>query len=384
MLTSKPLRVLHVYRTYFPETQGGVQEAIRQIALATRPQGIETRIFTLARHPEPERIDAEEGLVRRARSIVEIASCDFASPAGIMRCREEAMSCDIVHVHYPWPFADMMLPFIRPRGQPLIVTYHSDIVRQGLLDKLYAPLREYLLRRADRIVATSPPYIRTSRVLARHTAKTCYIPLGLADCPPAEPALKARWQAELGQDFFLFVGVPRYYKGLHFLIEALPEIHAPIVVVGDGPGRTELEARASALGARHIRFLGRLPDTDKQALFELCRGVVFPSHLRSEAFGVTLLEGARAGKPLISCEIGTGTSWVNQDGESGLVVPPANPAALASAINRLHADPALCARLGAGARARWQSLFQPEIIGRAYADLYRSVHASSQARRQAD
>lgn len=372
-MLKRPLRVLHVYRTYFPETQGGVQEAIRQIALATRPFGIETGIFTLAHDPVPATLNAEEGEITRARALFEIASCDFASPAGIRRCRAAAQHADIVQVHYPWPFADMMLPFIRPGKQPLVVTYHSDIVRQGLLDTLYSPLRSYLLGSAARIIATSPPYAQTSPVLARYRDKTVCIPLALADCPPAENALKARWQQELGDDFFLFVGVPRYYKGLHFLVDALPETTANIVVVGDGDGRSELEARARALGAGNIRFLGRLPDTDKQALFELCRGVVFPSHLRSEAFGVTLLEGARAGKPLISCEIGTGTSWVNQNEETGLVVPPADPSALAAALNRLHGDPALCARLGRNAHARWQQEFQPEAIGAAYARLYREL-----------
>lgn len=378
-MLNRPLRVLHIYRTYFPETQGGVQEAIRQIALATRPLGVESSVFTLAQHPDPAKLHAEEGEIVRARSLFEIASCDFASPAGIQRCRAAAQHADLLQVHYPWPFADMMLPWIRRPGQPLVVTYHSDIVRQGWLNTLYAPLRNYLLNSADRIIATSPPYAQTSEVLAAYRDKTSCIPLALADCPPADSTLKAHWEARLGNDFFLFVGVPRYYKGLHFLIEALPHTRAQVVVVGDGTGRSELEARARQIGADNIRFLGRLPDADKQALFELCRGVVFPSHLRSEAFGVTLLEGARAGKPLISCEIGTGTSWVNLDQESGLVIPPADPAALASALNQLHHDPALCARLGRQARLRWQQMFQPAAVGEAYAGLYRELLEQAQA-----
>lgn len=369
----KRLRALHIYRTYFPETHGGVQEAIRQIAMATREEGVDTTIFTLAHDPRPEVLQAPEGRVRRARSLFEIASCDFGSVAAVQRCRDEAKHADVIHIHYPWPFADLMLPFVRPNGQPLVVTYHSDVVRQGALDKLYAPLRACLLGAADRIVATSPAYARTSPVLARHAAKTRYIPLALADCAGSDAALRERWRQEVGDDFFLFVGVLRYYKGLHFLIEALPSIGAKVVIVGDGPLANDLQAQAAGLDAANVRFLGCLPDADKLALLELCRGVVFPSHLRSEAFGVTLLEGARAGKPLISCEIGTGTSWVNLHDETGLVVPPADPAALAAAINRLHADETLCRRLGAGARARWEAHFRPPVVGRAYADLYREL-----------
>jgi rhamnosyl/mannosyltransferase len=98
--------------------------------------------------------------------------------------------------------------------------------------------------------------------------------------------------------------------------------------------------------------------------------VVFPSHLRSEAFGMTLLEGARAGKPLICCEIGTGTTWVNQHDETGLVVPPSEPNALAQAMSQLADDDALCQRLGAGARQRWEQHFRPEVVGGAYRRLY--------------
>jgi len=100
---------------------------------------------------------------------------------------------------------------------------------------------------------------------------------------------------------------------------------------------------------------------------------VFPSHLRSEAFGVTLLEGAMHARPLISSEIGTGSSYVNIDGETGIVVPPADPAALRAAMRRLQDDPALAAQMGARARARFESLFTAQQMGEAYLALYRKV-----------
>lgn len=372
------MRVLHIYRTYFPETHGGVQEAIRQIALATGAEGVDNRIFSLARAPQPARLDLPEAPLWRGKALFELASCDFGTPAAVRLCRQQAQQADLLHLHFPWPFADLMLPLVRRRGQPIVVTYHSDIVRQRTLNRLYAPLRERLLGAADAIVATSPNYLQSSTVLARHAGKTRCIPLALAAAPPVDAARLAAWRQRLGDDFFLFVGVLRYYKGLHFLIEAMPQVAAPLVIVGDGPLRGELEAQAQRLagkGGGAISFLGPLPDADKLALLQLCRGVVFPSHLRSEAFGVTLLEGARAARPLISCEIGTGTSWVNQHDETGFVVPPADPAALAAALNRLHADPALGERLGAAAQARWQQEFSPPPVGQAYAALYRQLLA---------
>jgi rhamnosyl/mannosyltransferase len=365
-------RVLHLYRTYFPETQGGLQESIRQLCLATTPLGVDNVVFALARNPEPVEMTLPEGRLVRARSWFELASCDFGGLAALQHCRAEADQCDIIQIHYPWPFADMLLPFIRRRRQPLLVTYVSDIVRQNQLGlgQLYTPLRRYLLGTATRVVASSPNYAQSSMVLRDYQQKLTCIPHCLADAQPVDASLCERWQAQLGCNFFLFVGVLRYYKGLDFLLQAAQQVSTPIVIVGDGPEGPRLRSAAKALGLTHVHFLGALDDADKNALMALCRAVVFPSHLRSEAFGITLLEGARQGKPLICCEISTGTTWVNRHNETGLVVPPADAAALAQAMNLVAADDALCQRLGAGARQRWKQHFMPEVVGAAYRQLY--------------
>jgi len=368
----RKVRVLHLYRTYFPETQGGLQESIRQLCLATKPLNVDNVIFALARNPEPTHMALPEAQLVRARSWFELASCDFGFLAALRRCRAEADQCDIIQIHYPWPFADMLLPFIRRRGQPVLVTYVSDVVRQNQsgLGQLYAPLRRYLLGTAATVVASSPNYAQSSVVLRDYQHKLTCIPHCLADAPPVNAGLCARWEAQLGRHFFLFVGVLRYYKGLDFLLQAAQQVSTPIVIVGDGPEGPRLRSAAKALGLKNVHFLGVLDDADKNALMALCRAVVFPSHLRSEAFGITLLEGARQGKPLICCEISTGTTWVNQHNETGFVVPPANADALASAMNQLAADDALCQRLGAGAHERWEQHFRPAVVGAAYCQLY--------------
>lgn len=375
---NKPIRVLHIYRTYFPETQGGGQEAIRQLCLATQALGVQNTIFALAHKPDPAYVDLPEGQLVRARSWLEVASCDIGGWAALERCREAADQCDIIQIHFPWPFADLLLPFIRRRKQPVVVTYVSDVVRQASLGRLYAPLRNYLLRTAARIVASSPNYISSSDVLKKHRSKLVCIPHCLGATQPALLPRLRHFEARYGDNFFLFVGVLRYYKGLDFLLAAAHKVKTPILIVGDGPEGQRLRQMVLEEGLHHVHFLGALPDDDKNALLTLCRGVVFPSHLRSEAFGMTLLEGARAGKPLICCEIETGTTWINQDGETGLVVPPQNAGALAAAMNKLASDDALCARLGQGAYARWQQCFIPGVAGAAYLHLYREVLAEQQ------
>jgi len=169
------------------------------------------------------------------------------------------------------------------------------------------------------------------------------------------------------------VGVLRYYKGLHILIDALQNTSLQCVITGAGPIETELKEQATKLGLKNVKFLGYVSDSEKVALYQLCRAVVFPSHLRSEAFGVTLIEGAMFGKPLISCEIGTGTTYVNADGETGIVVPPANTKALRGAMLKLDGDEALAESLGKAARSRYERLFTGRLMGERYAQLYKKL-----------
>lgn len=377
----KKLRVLHLYRTYFPETQGGLQESIRQLCLATQGLGVENTVFALARHPNPTMLYRPEGRLVRARSWLEFASCDIGGWSAVSRCREVADDCDIIQIHYPWPFADLLLPLIRRRHQPVLVTYVSDIVRQNKwgLGQLYAPLRRYLLNTATHIVASSPNYAQSSEVLKIYTNKLSCIPHCLEPAPPIPAAQHLHWESRLGRNFFLFVGVLRYYKGLDFLLTAAARVKAPIVILGEGPEGERLRQMARDTGLTNVHFLGALPDADKVALFSLCRALVFPSHLRSEAFGMALLEGARAAKPLICCEIGTGTTWINRHRETGLVVPPADPDALTLAMNALASNDTLCIELGQGARKRWEQCFTPCTVGESYYELYRNLFASHSA-----
>ena len=160
------MRVLHVYRTYFPDTQGGLEEAIRQICRSTAPHGVRNTVFTLSDRPRPAEIAFAEARVVRVRKAFEIASCGFATPAGIARFRREAQAHDLVHYHFPWPFADLLHLGCRARPRA-VATYHSDIVRQRALGAIYRPLMDRFLAGLQCVVATSPQYARTSHVLAR-------------------------------------------------------------------------------------------------------------------------------------------------------------------------------------------------------------------------
>jgi rhamnosyl/mannosyltransferase len=369
------VRVLHVYKSYFPDSQGGLEEVIRQICRNTRAEGVESRVFALSPEASPGVVSREEAEVHRFSRTAQVASCDlsFGAWRGFRQLTDWA---DVIHYHFPWPMGDLFHLLVRPKA-PAVVTYHSDIVRQKRLLPFYRPFKRRFLRSVQSIVATSPNYFASSGVLSRYSEKVEVIPIGLEEASYPQPGVgrKAELRDKVGEGFFLFVGVLRYYKGLHILLNAVRGTDLPVVIVGSGPVEAELKDRAEMLGLKNVWFLGAVSNEDKVALIQLARAVVFPSYLRSEAFGVTLVEGAMQGRPLISTEIGTGTSYVNQDGESGLVVPPADPRRLREAMEKLAGDASLARRMGAGARARFESLFTGQVMGQRYAELYRRLHS---------
>jgi O-antigen biosynthesis rhamnosyltransferase len=370
---SRPLRVLHVYKTYYPDSLGGVEQVILQLATALQPLGAESRVLTLSANPHPAQLDRPEGRVVRCPTTLEIAS-NPVSWSALRHFRDHCAWADVVHYQFPWPFADLM-HVLRGPDRPSVVSYQSDIVRQKQWMTAYRPLMDRFLDRVDRVVTTSPRYLDTSPVLSRLGRAVDIIPNGLSpslDYLPS-PNETSAWRQRVGEGFFLFVGVLRYYKGLDTLLDAAVGLPARVVIAGDGPERLRLEAKAVALGLTNVVFLGRVSDRDKACLLLLSAAFVFPSNARSEAFGMSLVEAAMHGKPMVSCEIGTGTSFINLHGETGLTVPPDNPAALADAMQRLASNSAEALRMGLAARIRYETRFTADVMASRYFALYKEL-----------
>lgn len=369
------MRVLHFFKTYLPDSFGGIEQVVFQLCESGVQHGIEAQVLTLSADPIPRVMQLGQHEVHRAKLDIQFASTGF-SWSVFKQFRELAAEADVINYHFPWPFMDLV-HFASSLNKPSVVTYHSDIIRQKHLLKLYRPLMQRFLASADRIVAASPNYLHTSDVLQQFQEKTRVITYGLnkAGYPQPDGERINRWRQQVGDKFFLFVGVMRYYKGLHILLDALKHADYPTVIVGAGPLELKLRAQAKALGLRNIHFVGRLDDEDKVALLQLSYAFVFPSHLRSEAFGISLLEGAMYGKPMISSEIGTGTSFINIHNETGLVVPPSNPQAFSEAMRTLWENPERAAAMGIKAEARYRQLFTADVMGRKWTELYEELLA---------
>lgn len=335
------------------------------------------KIFSLSSSPEPVEIIRPEGAVLRARSWAAPASCDLGGINAFKQFSDVCCKSDVVHYQYPWPFEDVLHAVVRPKI-PAILTYQSDVIRQKFLGAMYAPLMWRTLKSMKFIVATSPTYAHTSVVLSHKSIrdKVRVIPNGIVEesySKVADTSVFDRIKMNQSEPYFLFIGVLRYYKGLHTLVQAARKVGARIVIAGSGPEERRLKDLTEQLGAKNIIFSGQITEAEKVALLQSCRALVLPSHLRSEAFGMVLVEAGMFGRPQISCEIGTGTSFVNTHEESGIVVPPESPDELAHAMSQLLKENTLAEQFGLGARSRYERLFSGDALGRAYADLYREV-----------
>ena len=371
------MHVLSVYKTYFPDPPGGLQEAIRQICLATTRTGIQNSIFTLTPALDVKQIAMPEANVVRERSWLAPASCDISGYASFKTYSQLTKEVDLIHFFHPWPFADL-LNLLVDNKKPKVLTYISDVVQQKFLNLAYAPLMWRTLEKMDVIVANCEAYARTSPILShpKIRGKVKIIPLGINRLSYPDPQILSgleKFQFTPAQPYFLFIGVHRYYKGLHTLIEASLNCEAKIIIAGTGPKTEELMLQAKRLKARNIVFVGQVSDTEKMSLIAGCRAMVLPSHLRSEAYGMVLVEASMMGKPMISCEIGTGTSFINQHGITGLVTKPESALELSGAINQLTHDLSLATQMGINAKNRYEQLFSSSVLGDSYSKLYNSL-----------
>ena len=326
--------------------------------------GIESEVLCLAESPSEEPIRIGGHTVHQVQQDLRLASARF-SWSILKKFKDMVDRFDIIHYHAPWPPADLLY-LLAGKHKPSVVTYHSDIVKQKFLKRIYAPLQSRFLSSVDCIVASSPNYRNTSKVLAEYRAKTAVVPFGMQERNKPDAELLSSWKMRVGQDFFLFIGELRYYKGIDFLINAARSTNLPVLIAGKGViDMTELPD--------NVRTLGEISDEDKECLLTLCRAFIFPSHLRSEAFGMALLEAARAGRPMISCELGTGTSFVNLANETGLVVDPGSSHALAKAMRELWDNPDAVALYGKNGRKRYENIFTAERMCEKYDEIYRGV-----------
>jgi rhamnosyl/mannosyltransferase len=365
--------VLHVCKSSMPTNYGGIESFIDTLCKADSKLGVKNIVLTYNEAPLKQPIEMNGYTVYQTKQIFFIASTGFSLSA-FGKFKELAIKSDIIHYHFPNPFADI-LHFVCPPNKPSIVTYHSDIVKQKYLLHIYKLLKHQFLKSVDHIVATSPNYFVTSSLLQKYSAKVTVIPIGIdhRSFKKVDPGRLNYWKSRFKKPFFLFVGAMRYYKGLHIALDAIAGTDIQIAIAGVGEIEKALKVQATSLQLNNVHFLGSVDFNDKLALLNLCYGFIFPSNLRSEAFGISMLEAAAVGKPIISCEIGTGTTFVNSANETGLVINPGTPSELKKAMYYLLDNPKIAAQMGKNAKKRSLELFTADQQARSYFELYKCL-----------
>lgn len=364
------MRVLHIYKDYYPVV-GGIENYVRMLAQGTAARGLEVTVLVTSPGHTTEIGESDGVKVIKAARLTAPASTPISLALLSWVRRLEA---DITHLHFPYPWGEMA-QLMFGHGQRTVITYQSDIVRQRGLLKLYHPFLTRVLRRAHRIIVTSPQYLQSSPYLSRVADKCVVIPMGIELERFQEPRreLVGGLRNTYSPPLVLFVGVLRYYKGLEYLITALRDVRATLLVVGSGPMEEEWQSLAIRLGlADRVFFLGQHVE-DLPAYYQACDLFVLPSSHRSEAFGLVQVEAMACGKAVICTELDTGTSFVNVHGETGLVVAPRNPEALAEGINRLLGNDELRTRMGEKARKRAEHEFSRERMIERVLELYHQV-----------
>jgi rhamnosyl/mannosyltransferase len=370
MTTESRLRVLQVGKFYAPY-RGGMETHLKHLCDELRHVvDVEVLVANPARETVHEVVDGVP--VTRVASHGRLRATSIAPGYLGELARTRA---DVVHLHAPNPVAELaLLAWARPRRVKVVVTWHSDVVRQRLLARLYRPVSRRLLARADAVCVATPNHVRASAILPDYAVKcrTCAFGVDLDALRP-DPRAIAAARARFGaRPIVLGVGRLVYYKGFEVLLDAMAGLDATLVIAGEGERRPALEARLRALGIADRVFLVGEQD-DLRPLFGACDVFVLPSTHRSEAFGIVQLEAMAFAKPVVSTRLGTGVDWVNAHGVTGLTVPPGEAPALREAIATLLASPALRARLGANGRRRVEQEYTTARAAESVLAVYREL-----------
>lgn len=368
------MKILHIYKDYFP-VLGGMENHIKMLAESQAGRG--HNVTVLVTHPTSkthfEKINGVN--IIKAGRLSTIASTPISLSMPVLLSREKP---DITHLHSPYPIGELSQLFFG-KARKVLLTYHSDIVRQKGLLHFYKPFLKKVLSKVDRIIVTSENYMNSSPHLGSFAHKCTVIPLGIDLSPFLKENSKnvASIKGKYGYPIILFVGKLRYYKGLQYLIDAMKGVPAKLIVIGNGPMEEEWRKLSSRLDMNEkIYFLGEIGGDMLADYYQAADMFILPACERSEAFGLVQVEAMASGLPVISTELGTGTSFVNKSGETGLVVRPKNPNSLRDGILYLLNNPDVRREMGYRGKERAMNEFSLETMVDRVLNLYKSFNSA--------
>jgi rhamnosyl/mannosyltransferase len=370
------MRVLQLGKYYEPHV-GGIETHLGLLARGLKARGVDVEVLVHGTGTRTVHESVEGIPVTRVGALGKFLSTEI-SPSLVT---ELARECEVLHIHTPHPMAMVAYLAARKVARRLVITHHSDIVRQARIKRVLQPIFRAVLTRADTIIATSYRYVETSEELRPYRSKVKVIPFGI-DVTQFSPSLKqlgaaSALRAKCGNRVILAIGRHIYYKGFEVLLDAMRTVDAHLLLIGDGPLRAGLEdhARRNGMSAR-VTFLGSVAKQDIGQYYGAADVFVLPSIARSEAFGIVQVEALASAIPVVNTSLNSGVPEVSVDNVTGLTVPPNDAGALATALNRLLDDSQLARKFGAQGRTRALERFSADRMVDETLNLYQEMMAS--------
>lgn len=356
------MKILQLGKFY--PIRGGVEKVMYDLMSGLSERGIDCDMMCAGTEGYRGTVKVNDhGKVFVCRSWMKLAGT-MICPTMITALRSRCRDYDIIHVHHPDPMATLALWFTGFKGK-VVLHWHSDIVQQKTMLKIYMPLQKWLLKRADIIVGTTPVYLRNSPHLKEVQDKTTCLPIGIEPIREVDEKcitmIRDRYR---GKKIIFSLGRLVPYKGYEHLIDAGQYLSDEYVILigGQGPLYERLEEKIQDLGLQNgVKLLGRISDEELPAYYKACDLYCMSSIYKTEAFGIVQIEAMSCGKPLIATNIPeSGVSWVNEHGVSGINVSPMDGKELAEAMLQILDNPDVYQKFAEGSRRRFNEVFRLE------------------------
>lgn len=358
------MKILH-FACYYSPHIGGIEQVAQDVVNAIGNE-YEQRVicFNHKKHNETDIVDGIK--VVRAGCFAKIASQQISfSFKKLLKRQFKEFKPDLLIFHYPNPFAaHYILKMLKKfKNCKLILYWHLDITKQKLLGKLFNGQTQKLLKRAEKVVATSPNYIEGSKFLPEFINKCVVVPncvnsSRLNIMPEDVQKAEQIKHKNCGKIICFAIGRHVPYKGMEYLIRASKLLSGDfkIIIGGEGPLTESLKSLSE--GDEKVEFIGKVDNSALRAYMLACDIFCFPSITKNEAFGIALAEAMSYSKPSVTFTIeGSGVNYVSVGGETGIEVENCNVEKYARAIEMLASDSVLRDNYGAEAKKRVELLF---------------------------
>jgi glycosyltransferase involved in cell wall biosynthesis len=389
-----PYEIFHLAK-YYPPVPGGIETHVQTLARAQAALGAKVHVICINGTTKSihgmtatdtiDEMDGDVKVTRMGRALT-FARFDVCPQLPQYLAKTVKGKNALVHLHTPNPSMLMAMQGWNPEA-PLVITHHSDIIKQRVLKYALRPFEHQVYRQASKILTTNAQYIEGSKFLQLYGKKVDFLPLGLDINPYTRPNQASReFAVQLRQKYgstpiWLAVGRLVYYKALHVAIQALTYVPGILYVIGAGPLEGELKELAAKLGVSdRVVWHGQATADELAGAYQAANAHWFPSNARSEAFGLVQIEAMASGCPVINADIPcSGVTWVSRHEKEGLTVPINDPAALALAARRILNEQGLRERLAYASRQRAEDFRDLNMARRSFNVYEQLLHPQTKA-----